>query len=60
MFLSDSKIWDSVGNQLYNSSANDYPITSLSWCNSGDYFAVGSFNTIKLCDKTGVNSFYFI
>lgn len=31
----------------------DHPITALSWSYSGDYFAVGLFNTIKLCDKTG-------
>ncbi|XP_043275719.1 intraflagellar transport protein 80 homolog [Venturia canescens] len=47
------KIWDSTGNPMYNSSPGDYPLTSASWCPSGSYFAVGSFNTIKLCDKTG-------
>lgn len=49
------KVWDSSGNNLYNSGVADHPITSVSWCFSGDYFAVGSFNTIKLCDKTGVS-----
>lgn len=47
------KVWDSNGNQIYNSSPGDHPITAVSWCNSGDYFATGSFNMIKLCDKTG-------
>ncbi|KAG7208843.1 hypothetical protein KM043_015029 [Ampulex compressa] len=47
------KVWDASGNQIYHSSVGDHPITSISWCYSGDYFAVGSFNTIKLCDKTG-------
>ncbi|XP_012280148.1 intraflagellar transport protein 80 homolog [Orussus abietinus] len=47
------KVWDSTGNPLYSSSEGDHPITAVGWCYSGDYFAVGSFNTIKLCDKTG-------
>ncbi|XP_020293315.1 intraflagellar transport protein 80 homolog isoform X2 [Pseudomyrmex gracilis] len=47
------KIWDAKGNQLYNSSVGDYPITAISWCYSGACFAVGSFNTLKLCDKHG-------
>ncbi|XP_046470778.1 intraflagellar transport protein 80 homolog isoform X2 [Neodiprion pinetum] len=47
------KVWDSTGNQLYCSSVTEHPIVSLSWCASGDYFAVGSFNTVRLCDKTG-------
>ncbi|XP_060811530.1 intraflagellar transport protein 80 homolog isoform X3 [Bombus pascuorum] len=47
------KVWDSNGTQLFSSSIGDYPITSVNWSFSGDYFAVGSFNTIKLCDKTG-------
>ncbi|XP_012262749.2 intraflagellar transport protein 80 homolog [Athalia rosae] len=47
------KIWDRTGNQLYASSATEYPITSIAWCANGDYFAVGSFNTVRLCDKTG-------
>ncbi|XP_033228073.1 intraflagellar transport protein 80 homolog [Belonocnema kinseyi] len=47
------KVWNSAGIQLYTSNANEHPITAVSWCNSGNYFAIGSFNTIKLCDKTG-------
>ncbi|XP_011632971.1 intraflagellar transport protein 80 homolog, partial [Pogonomyrmex barbatus] len=49
------KVWDATGHQLYSSNVGDYPITAISWCySSGNYFAVGSFNTIKLCDKNGV------
>ncbi|XP_062242738.1 intraflagellar transport protein 80 homolog [Platichthys flesus] len=47
------KVWDSFGRLLYSSSAHDYPITSLSWAPDGEVFAMGSFNTLRLCDKTG-------
>ncbi|XP_054006433.1 intraflagellar transport protein 80 homolog isoform X2 [Hylaeus anthracinus] len=47
------KVWDPNGSQLFSSNVGDHPITSLSWSYSGNHFAVGSFNTIKLCDKTG-------
>lgn len=47
------KVWDSYGRLLYSSSPHDYPITSLSWAPDGEVFAVGSFNTLRLCDKTG-------
>ncbi|MEQ2184921.1 Intraflagellar transport protein 80, partial [Goodea atripinnis] len=48
------KVWDSFGRLLYLSSSQDYPITSLSWAPDGEVFSVGSFNTLWLCDKTGV------
>ncbi|KAM4743150.1 intraflagellar transport protein 80 homolog isoform 2-T2 [Anableps anableps] len=47
------KVWDSFGRLLHSSSSQDYPITSLSWAPDGEVFAVGSFNTLRLCDKTG-------
>ncbi|XP_040569650.2 intraflagellar transport protein 80 homolog [Lepeophtheirus salmonis] len=47
------KVWDQYGRQLYSSSQHDYPITSLSWSGDGLLFAVGSFNTLRLCDKIG-------
>ncbi|XP_056139215.1 intraflagellar transport protein 80 homolog [Lampris incognitus] len=47
------KVWDSYGRLLYSSSPHDYPITSLAWAPDGEVFAVGSFNTLRLCDKTG-------
>jgi len=40
---------------MYVSAAHDYPITAVSWSPDGDVFAVGSFNTLRLCDKTGVS-----
>uniref|UniRef100_A0A3B5LZU8 Intraflagellar transport 80 homolog (Chlamydomonas) n=1 Tax=Xiphophorus couchianus TaxID=32473 RepID=A0A3B5LZU8_9TELE len=47
------KVWDSFGRLLHSSTSQDYPITSLSWAPDGEVFAVGSFNTLRLCDKTG-------
>lgn len=50
-----TQVWDATGHQLYCSNIGDHPVTAISWCHSsGNYFAVGSFNTIKLCDKNGV------
>ncbi|KAL0481894.1 intraflagellar transport protein 80 [Acrasis kona] len=47
------KVWDSHGRNLYSSAPFDYSITSVSWSPDGETFAVGSFNTLKICDKTG-------
>ncbi len=46
-------MWDSFGRQLFNSGQHDYPVTSLSWSADGRLFAVGSFNTLRLCDIIG-------
>lgn len=47
------KVWDSFGQLLHTSSPHDYPVTSVSWAPDGEVFAIGSFNTLRLCDKTG-------
>lgn len=47
------KIWDQYGRNLYTSNSFNSVITSLSWAPSGEYFAVGSFENIKLCNKSG-------
>ncbi|RWS06425.1 hypothetical protein B4U79_13582 [Dinothrombium tinctorium] len=47
------KVWDSLGRLLYSSGLHDYPITALAWSPDGSLFSVGSFNTLKLCDKSG-------
>ena len=47
------KVWDSFGRQLYSSRAMEHVITSVGWNPNGECFAVGSHNTIRLCDKTG-------
>ena len=46
-------MWDAFGRQLYCSSQHDYPITAVSYSPDGENFAVGSFNTLRLCDKIG-------
>ncbi|KAF5404668.1 Intraflagellar transport protein 80 [Paragonimus heterotremus] len=47
------KVWDTFGRLLYVSAAYDYPITSVAWSPDGKLFAVGSFNMLRLCDKSG-------
>ena len=47
------RVWDAYGRQLYASSPAEYSISSVSWAPNGRYFAVGSFNMLRLCDKTG-------
>ncbi|XP_060130415.1 intraflagellar transport protein 80 homolog isoform X2 [Zootoca vivipara] len=50
------KVWDSYGRLLYSSQSHEYPITSVAWALDGELFAVGSFHTLRLCDKTGVRN----
>ncbi|KAJ3020204.1 Intraflagellar transport protein 80 [Thoreauomyces humboldtii] len=47
------KVWDTFGRQLYSSSAHDHPITSIAWNPSGDMFAVGSYDMLRVCDRLG-------
>ncbi|KAL5004430.1 hypothetical protein ScPMuIL_017886 [Solemya velum] len=47
------KVWDTYGRPLYSSPAHDYPVTSVAWTPDGEMFVVGSFNTLRLCDKAG-------
>ncbi|XP_053315521.1 intraflagellar transport protein 80 homolog [Spea bombifrons] len=47
------KVWDSYGRLRYSSAPHEYPITAISWAPDGELFAVGSFHTLRLCDKTG-------
>lgn len=47
------KIWDSYGRLLFCSAPLDNVVTSVAWSPNGKYFAVGSFNVLKLCDRTG-------
>lgn len=48
-----TQVWDSFGRQMYQSGGLGYTITSVKWCPNGESFAVGAFNTLRLCDKTG-------
>jgi len=47
------KIWDSYGRMLFCSAPLDHVVTAVSWSPNGKYFAVGSYNVLKLCDRTG-------
>lgn len=49
------KVWDNQGHQLFSSGIHDNPITTAAWSPNGDLFAVGSYNTLRLCDYYGVN-----
>nr|XP_022919132.1 intraflagellar transport protein 80 homolog [Onthophagus taurus] len=47
------RVWDNQGRQLFSSNLHDHPITSMAWSPNGDLFAVGSYNTLRLCDRSG-------
>ena len=47
------KIWDQYGRNLFVSLPYNYVTTSVAWAPSGEYFAVGSFDMVRLCNKTG-------
>lgn len=47
------KVWDSFGRALFSSQPQEFPITSIAWALDGQRFAVGAFNTLRLCDHTG-------
>lgn len=47
------KVFDTYGRLLFASAPYDYVITSVAWSPNGDYFAVGAYDMLRLCDKTG-------
>ncbi|CAH0556703.1 unnamed protein product [Brassicogethes aeneus] len=47
------RVWDSFGRQLFSSVPHDNHITSIAWAPAGDLFAIGSYNTLRLCDYSG-------
>ena len=47
------KIWDQYGRNLFVSSPHTHILTSVAWSPNGENFAVGSFDTLRLCDKAG-------
>lgn len=47
------RIWDGFGRQLYCSRPLEHVVTAITWSPNGESFAVGSFNLLRLCDKTG-------
>mmetsp|Transcript_10377 Transcript_10377/g.19632 ORF Transcript_10377/g.19632 Transcript_10377/m.19632 type:complete len:756 (+) Transcript_10377:193-2460(+) len=47
------KVWDCYGRLLFQSPPMEYPVTCVAWCPDGELFAAGTFNALRLCDKTG-------
>uniref|UniRef100_A0A915EGG2 Intraflagellar transport protein 80 homolog n=1 Tax=Ditylenchus dipsaci TaxID=166011 RepID=A0A915EGG2_9BILA len=47
------RLWDGLGRPLYTSNSHNHPITSLAWNTTGEMFAVGCYNILRLCDKAG-------
>lgn len=47
------KVWDPYGRNLFTSPAIEHPCTSIAFAADGEMFAVGSFQSIRVCDKTG-------
>lgn len=47
------RVWDSNGRQMFSSMLHDNHIVSLAWSPAGDLFAVGSYNTLRLCNYSG-------
>jgi len=47
------KVWDAFGRQLFQSLPFEFVVTTVSWSPNGELFAVGSFDILRLCDKTG-------
>uniref|UniRef100_A0A7S1KX12 Guanine nucleotide-binding protein subunit beta-like protein n=1 Tax=Neobodo designis TaxID=312471 RepID=A0A7S1KX12_NEODS len=47
------RVWDAYGRALFTSAASEYPVTSVRFSPDGEMFAVGSFMSLRICDKSG-------
>jgi intraflagellar transport protein 80 len=47
------KVWDSNGRCLFASNPDQHAVTSIAWAPRGDVFAVGSYESLRLCDASG-------
>ncbi|XP_037959690.1 intraflagellar transport protein 80 homolog [Teleopsis dalmanni] len=47
------KIWDTLGDNLYTSSIEEYPITSVAFNAEQNVLLVGSFNMVSLVENSG-------
>ncbi|XP_028134909.1 intraflagellar transport protein 80 homolog isoform X1 [Diabrotica virgifera virgifera] len=47
------RVWDSQGRLMFSSGFHGNHITSVAWSPVGDLFAVGTYNTLRLCDYSG-------
>ncbi len=48
-----AQVWDSFGRNLFVSKALEFTVTSVAWSWNGELFAVGLYNSLRLCDRTG-------
>lgn len=48
-----SEVWDAYGRLLFASTPGEHVVTAVSWSPNGRCFAVGAFNLLKLCDRSG-------
>jgi intraflagellar transport protein 80 len=47
------KLWDGFGRLMFQSKPLEFAITSAAWSPNGELFAVGMYDSIRLCDRTG-------
>mmetsp|Transcript_40835 Transcript_40835/g.96743 ORF Transcript_40835/g.96743 Transcript_40835/m.96743 type:complete len:767 (+) Transcript_40835:180-2480(+) len=47
------KVWDSFGRAIFQSKPLEFSVTAVAWSISGELFAVGLYNSLRLCDRTG-------
>jgi intraflagellar transport protein 80 len=46
------KVWDAFGRPMFQSKPLEFAVTTVAWSSSGEHFAVGLYNSIRLCDRT--------
>lgn len=49
------KIWTTQGSLLFVSYSDDFPVTTIGFSPRGDLLAVGGFNSLRLCNFSGVS-----
>eukprot|EP00750_Incisomonas_marina_P002863 INCI12731.1.p1 GENE.INCI12731.1~~INCI12731.1.p1 ORF type:complete len:766 (-),score=142.09 INCI12731.1:1994-4291(-) len=47
------KVWENTGTLLYQSKPAEFVLTSIAWAPTGNMFAIGAFNMLRLADRTG-------
>lgn len=47
------RVWDAFGRQLFASAPCEHVVTAVAWNPKGHSFAVGGFDMLRLCDRTG-------
>ena len=47
------KLWDIFGRALFQSKPSPFPVTAISFSPSAEFFLVGGFGQMQLCDQSG-------